>query len=660
MVMLIGKFFAAFLIGIVANAIGELSTFRTSFFAFLFRLNQMIKRHASSISVAQNSSINKFLEHSWSVYQGIDQNAVISSLPMDLRVTVVMEISGKVLSESSLFQSCSQSVLRAVAQHIQLEYLPADEQLFSDGQFGDKCYFIGDGEVELTYPTKSSQPIILSRGALLAPQALRACRHSYSIRSITAVQLFSLSSQAFMQLESAFPELTRRYVSAVESDMNSRRPTDLPLVVRQVVSTDHSSQQELIDKMMQGKHQSAAFEIRNAAQPNTDSGTTEPASHWCCADSRSVYQVSDMSLHQSASTYQTAFTISPTSTLYHVLMIAKFMFSFYVVVHQSYRITFQWFHSTTPSDPYDPYFPLDCIADVFFMVDIWLGFRTGFMHRGNLNMHLGDIRQHYIQRGTFLVDFLAVLPLELLCFFPGINVSLGVLRLNKLLRVVFLPSFLHYLASRPGINLALIRFALLLLYMFLLLHFVACGWFGLADIEGFGTDSWIATGTSSDYYAYLNALFLALNLVGGVGDCGIPHTLFELCFANVCSVIGVFMFAFMIGQLESLSSLLDSDRRLFVSRVEQTTQMLGRQQITATTKREVQAYLAYDWSAHRVCSVIIVSCHLTFLITVQLVCAGHSSQRRPAIRARFSSTVAIDFTGSRHRQRSHSVCRRRT
>jgi len=79
-------------------------------------------------------------------------------------------------------------------------------------------------------------------------------------------------------------------------------------------------------------------------------------------------------------------------------------------------------------------FVINCIFDLFFVVDIFLNFQTGFEYHGVVIMDRKQASSHYLRNG-FVIDFIASVPVDYFSFAQnGSNTSMT--KASKLIRVL--------------------------------------------------------------------------------------------------------------------------------------------------------------------------------------------------------------------------------
>lgn len=235
------------------------------------------------------------------------------------------------------------------------------------------------------------------------------------------------------------------------------------------------------------------------------------------------------------------------------------------------------------------------LIDLFFLADIVFNFRTTYRRQGTEVVEAELIRQHY-RRGMFPVDLFAVVPFDVLLL-PWVGVSAGgvsvvlLARLLRLLRIARLFVIFRRWEALGETNVGFLRIAKLVAVVVLFLHWTASAWFLLDYARGFPPQSWVAAQALQQAGAgtqYIRSLYWSIVTMTAVGYGDItPRSKLEYGFAMVVMLLGASLWAYIIGNIASLVSNIDSAKALFWNRVDTVSQYLRNRQVPGELSEQV-------------------------------------------------------------------------
>ncbi|KAF0685443.1 Aste57867_22657 [Aphanomyces stellatus] len=251
---------------------------------------------------------------------------------------------------------------------------------------------------------------------------------------------------------------------------------------------------------------------------------------------------------------------------------------------------------------------LSILLETCFLADIFLKTRTGYLSYGNKVMDIKKIRKRYLHSFGFLIDVLAVVPLNL------VNISRikrsEAWNMNKLLRLFKLSSQIENLERHYFTINIQIRIFKLVFYIYLLAHYVGCTWynfasnastiFGFIEDTQFGHDPWLppkdmdlANHEISSMIKYSKALFWGLGMLLGFDPGEFPETPLEYIFTMVIQTIGVFLLAYVVGNLLDIVQVMEGNNRLFYSNLNYVRKLTKYFEFTDDVKLKIQHFYFY-------------------------------------------------------------------
>ncbi|EGZ23195.1 hypothetical protein PHYSODRAFT_478862 [Phytophthora sojae] len=151
-----------------------------------------------------------FMTSLWSSHAGVNYEELLEELPRPIRAACVLHASKEPLDwfVIKVFRPIcwegDQSIAAfalSLAEKLRFEGYPRDENVITEGSIVCAMYFVTKGFLNMESKSLLDHPVGLRDGSYFGERGLLSCTISaYTVRSVRACDLFSLSSEAFAQV----------------------------------------------------------------------------------------------------------------------------------------------------------------------------------------------------------------------------------------------------------------------------------------------------------------------------------------------------------------------------------------------------------------------------------------------------------------------------
>ncbi|XP_063315218.1 cyclic nucleotide-gated cation channel alpha-3 [Pelobates fuscus] len=241
---------------------------------------------------------------------------------------------------------------------------------------------------------------------------------------------------------------------------------------------------------------------------------------------------------------------------------------------------------------------LDYSADLIYVLDTMVRFRTGFLEQGLLVKDAKKLKEHYSKTLQFKLDVLSLLPTDLAYLKVGPNYP--ELRFNRLLRFARMFEFFDRTETRTNYP-NFFRIGNLVLYILIIIHWNACIYFAISKAIGFGTDTWVYPNISHPEYGrlarkYIYSLYWSTLTLTTIGETPPPVKDIEFLFVVFDFLIGVLIFATIVGNVGSMISNMNASRAEFQAKIDSIKQYMQFRKVTKDLEARVIKWFDYLWT----------------------------------------------------------------
>ncbi|XP_037663155.1 cyclic nucleotide-gated cation channel alpha-3 isoform X2 [Choloepus didactylus] len=241
---------------------------------------------------------------------------------------------------------------------------------------------------------------------------------------------------------------------------------------------------------------------------------------------------------------------------------------------------------------------LDYSADILYILDILVRGRTGFLEQGLMVRDASRLWNHYMKTIHFKLDMLSLVPTDLAYLKLGVNRP--ELRFNRLLKFARLFEFFDRTETRTSYP-NVFRIGNLVLYILIIIHWNACIYFAISKFIGFGTDSWVYPNISKPEYGrlsrkYIYSLYWSTLTLTTIGETPAPVKDEEYLFVVVDFLVGILIFATIVGNVGAMISNMNASRTEFQAKIDAIKQYMRFRKVTKDLESRVIRWFDYLWA----------------------------------------------------------------
>jgi CRP-like cAMP-binding protein len=176
-----------------------------------------------------------FMTSLWSSHAGVNYEQLLSDMPHAIRSACVLHASKEPLDwfvMKVITPICwdgdegVEAFTLSLAEKLRFESYPRDESVVTEGSIVRAMYFVVKGHLKMQSRSVLDRPVGLRDGSYFGERGLLGCTISvYTVRTVRACDLLSLSSEAFSQVlqKHAFSRLALKVCSDAYTHLKARR-----------------------------------------------------------------------------------------------------------------------------------------------------------------------------------------------------------------------------------------------------------------------------------------------------------------------------------------------------------------------------------------------------------------------------------------------------
>ncbi|XP_078266715.1 cyclic nucleotide-gated channel rod photoreceptor subunit alpha [Rhinoraja longicauda] len=244
------------------------------------------------------------------------------------------------------------------------------------------------------------------------------------------------------------------------------------------------------------------------------------------------------------------------------------------------------------------WFTLDYVSDVIYIMDMLFRTRTGYLEQGLLVHDENKLRENYFYTLQLKLDVFSLIPTDILYFLFGLKYP--EIRLNRLSRIGRMFEFVSRTETRTNYP-NIFRISNLVMYIIIIIHWNACVYYSISKAIGFGTDTWVYPDVSIPEFSrlprkYIYSLYWSTLTLTTIGETPPPVLDSEYFFVVGDFLVGVLIFATIVGNVGSMISNMNAARAEFQSRIDAIKQYMHFRKVSKDLEKRVIKWFDYLWT----------------------------------------------------------------
>ncbi|XP_034413593.1 cyclic nucleotide-gated channel rod photoreceptor subunit alpha [Cyclopterus lumpus] len=244
------------------------------------------------------------------------------------------------------------------------------------------------------------------------------------------------------------------------------------------------------------------------------------------------------------------------------------------------------------------WFLVDLTCDLMYIADMIFRTRTGYLEQGLLVKDEQKLRERYMKSVQFKMDLVSMIPTDLLYLVFGLKYP--EIRLNKLFRFNRMLEFFQRTETRTNYPNAL-RISNLVMYIVIIIHWNACLYYSFSKAIGFGADRFVYPDPANPEFGrlvrkYAYSMYWSTLTLTTIGETPPPVENSEYFFVVTDFLVGVLIFATIVGNVGSMITNMNAARANFQARIDAIKQYMTFRKVTKDLEKRVIKWFDFLWT----------------------------------------------------------------
>eukprot|EP00118_Oscarella_pearsei_P012897 m.98493 g.98493 ORF g.98493 m.98493 type:complete len:2159 (+) comp36987_c0_seq18:234-6710(+) len=562
--------------------------------------------------------VMNYYEYLWERNRGVNFRSLFEGMPTTLQADITLSLYKRILDEVPLFQNTELGFAKLLSMAIKPIYFLTGEYVVRKGDAGHEMFFIHQGIVEVVSEDGEVVFAKMNAGQFFGEISLvYSVPRTASIRAGTNCDIFVLTKRDLDDVLAYYPHIERQIKAVAEQRrQNVRKRSEATATAQAAGASAAAAAKQAAEAT---KEEAKDGDDDDGNDGDNGKNTTVPIDEDVVSGEDQPREsvrnrvgrfCQDHFIRHLSAVWRrvaswNAFTFDPSNYLWRVLTVFSAVVSFLTFFSITYQAAFQ--------DNSPAFWVVNTVFEVFFIVEMYLGFHVSYDDRGAMVKDYGKVSRRYLKT-DFLWDLIPILPTLLVFVLLGkdFNTMMKAYSFIQLVRIVRVRKVLAFFDAQ-SLNLdtpvLLVRISKFFIIILFSTHSVACILYLLAcqGPSDCGSGSWIMhtayEGNVTDMglaVRYCNSMYWAVATMTstGYGDL-YAHTLFEKVVISIVMVMGKLLFGFVLGNITSTLANAEAQRVQYVEKVLAVKKYMSGEKLSSRLQRRVLNYYEYLWERNK-------------------------------------------------------------
>ena len=242
---------------------------------------------------------------------------------------------------------------------------------------------------------------------------------------------------------------------------------------------------------------------------------------------------------------------------------------------------------------------LDMFCDAFFLSDLYVLLRTAVVLDNKFIKDLKAIRHYQYRSSLFYVDVVSSIPTGMLPLL-GLPTAWRAVRILKILRLGRVARIFREITPDKFTSSDIQRLLVLVFYLLMVTHILGCAYILINRLNDWPPHFFVPGLDHNDFWeTYTRSLCWALMALTGIGPILTPITVDENVFVLIVIIMGVFVYAVILGNVYSTLANYQYLEAAFQRKVGSVLQFCKYRNVPEDMTKKIVMYYRLMWSRNK-------------------------------------------------------------